>query len=448
MELQTKRPRSMRTISIYSITAATILAIATFVVIQLSLATQREESRTNVEYQRCQEAVQSLQDASDYLTTEARQFATTGEVVHLNNYLHELTEDDRRASALHDLRENASNNEAVAALSNARTQSDELAEVELYALRLAADAHGIITLPESLRNVTITDADASLSSEEKLLKANTLLTDNDYTAKKLNIHDDVQTCSDQLVHELRTELEATGARLATLLVLLHLFVLLLVVVVALMFASTAKLLLQPIARYGASIRANEPLEPDGAQELRYLILAYNDMYEQTTARTQSLDHEAHNDALTGVLNRGSFDALLTKHKGHSALILVDIDNFKQFNDEQGHEMGDAILVEVAATLYSSFRSSDYVCRIGGDEFAVIMVDAHPGLKNEIARKISNVATFLRDESNGLPAATISVGIAFGSPGCADDALFAAADGALYEVKRKGRDGFAFAKETV
>jgi diguanylate cyclase (GGDEF)-like protein len=124
-------------------------------------------------------------------------------------------------------------------------------------------------------------------------------------------------------------------------------------------------------------------------------------------------------------------------------MLVDVDYFKHFNDDYGHDMGDAILIEVAATLYASFRSTDHVCRIGGDEFAVIMVNVGPELRDVIAHKIGQVTAFLRDTSNGLPAVTISVGVAFGDGNCSDDELFRRADEALYSVKQRGRDGFAF-----
>ena len=127
-------------------------------------------------------------------------------------------------------------------------------------------------------------------------------------------------------------------------------------------------------------------------------------------------------------------------------MLVDVDNFKTFNDTYGHEMGDAILVEVVATLHAYFRPSDYICRIGGDEFAVIMSSVGTGTSAAIEHKLDQIATFLRDTTNGLPKATISVGVAFGRPGIKDDELFQEADGALYEAKRLGRDTYVFAND--
>ena len=75
-----------------------------------------------------------------------------------------------------------------------------------------------------------------------------------------------------------------------------------------------------------------------------------------------------------------------------------------------------------------------------------MVDAQPSMRDVIAHKIEKVRSFLRDDSNGLPGATISVGVAFGEPGSTDDGLFQQADAALYATKRAGRDGITFASD--
>ena len=90
-----------------------------------------------------------------------------------------------------------------------------------------------------------------------------------------------------------------------------------------------------------------------------------------------MKHQAEHDPLTELLNRRSFDKILKLYEEDEssfALILADVDTFKSINDTCGHAAGDRILKKVAALLQSMFRSVDYVCRIGGDEFAIIMVD--------------------------------------------------------------------------
>ncbi len=318
--------------------------------------------------------------------------------------------------------------------------------MELYALRLNAEALGMDNLPSALAAVELSKADRSLSPTDKSERAHELLFGNAYQEKKFDIRDQVQECSILLVETLRTELNDNNDRLMLMTTLMRVNVILLVVVLVLVIGACMLLLLWPMSLYEKNIREDDPLQPAGAQELRYLVDAYNDMYAKNAAHTESLSYEAHNDALTGLLNRGAFNNLLTEHREGSALLLVDVDLFKHYNDDYGHDMGDAILVEVAATLYDSFRSTDYVCRIGGDEFAVIMTRVNSSLKKEIGYKIEKIQAFLRDTSNGLPPTTISVGVAFGEVGCTDDGLFQDADKALYLVKQRGRDGYGFADE--
>lgn len=441
-----RRSPHMRLIYLCSLVAAVILAAATLVMMHLVVQTQQQADHMNEAYQTCQQAVDTLQETSDFLTNESRQYVITGERQHLDAYVNELEQLDRRGQSLEVLRREAMSVEAVNALEEARRNSDELAHVELYALRLGAQSFNVRDLPDLIQSVTLEDADANLSVNEQRRRAYELLHGNEYLESKFSIRDNVDDCSELLVQTLRRDLDSVNRKLASLIFFIHIGIMLLLLVVFLVIASSVVLLLWPMSIYGGNIRDNAPLVPAGSKELRYLVDAYNDMYEKNVDRTELLSFEARNDALTGLLNRGSFNNLLTQHKESSALILVDVDYFKQFNDEYGHEMGDAILVEVAATLYASFRSSDYVCRIGGDEFAVIMTNADTSMRDLVDHKIQKLAAFLRDTQNGLPAASVSVGVAFGSPGCTDDGLFQEADKALYHTKESGRDGCTFASE--
>lgn len=446
--LQRLRKISPRMRAINLVASALSLAFAIMALWALDgvLHTTDESNEKGSTYSVCQSAADELMQMSDYLTAEARLYVTTGNLEHLENYLAEVLTQDRRGGAIDILRENAPNQSAIEALELARTYSNELATVELRALRLACDAKEVSSPPIAIQGVELTPREQALSNDQKLERAHKLLHDEAYSQQKLDIHEQVQVCSNQLVGTLRSELDSLNATLDTLISILRANVISLLIVVVFVVSANALLVLWPMRMHEASIRDDEPLVPAGARELRLLTHAYNDMYEKNHSITMSLRHEAHYDALTGLLNRGAYDDLLFRHRHNCALILVDVDNFKTFNDEYGHEMGDAILIEVAATLYASFRSTDHVCRIGGDEFAVIMVDGHEELREVIAHKVAKVSAFLRDTSNGLPSVTISVGVGYGVADTTVDELFQAADSALYETKRNGRDGLRFANE--
>lgn len=129
-----------------------------------------------------------------------------------------------------------------------------------------------------------------------------------------------------------------------------------------------------------------------------------------------------------------------------ALILADVDRFKSVNDTYGHETGDAILKEFSAQLRAAFRSTDFIFRIGGDEFAVLMPDATEQIRTSIGERLSALRRGLTLVKEHLPRVTASAGIAF-SRQTGPEGVFKAADMALYYVKNHGRDGYRFSGES-
>ena len=157
-------------------------------------------------------------------------------------------------------------------------------------------------------------------------------------------------------------------------------------------------------------------------------------------------HQADHDALTDTLNRGSFEKILHIYEEGEmsfALILIDVDIFKSVNDTYGHATGDAILKKVANLLKTTFRSIDFVCRIGGDEFSVIMVEMTSDLKYTIQDKIDAINEELSKEEEGIPDVSLSVGVAFSDRENKGESIFKDADKALYYVKEHGRHGCSF-----
>jgi diguanylate cyclase (GGDEF)-like protein len=155
------------------------------------------------------------------------------------------------------------------------------------------------------------------------------------------------------------------------------------------------------------------------------------------------------DTLSGVLNRRGFHAqirpmlfLSLRKRFPVALMLIDIDLFKNINDSHGHQAGDKVIRQVALSVRDSVRQSDVVARYGGDEFIVFLFDVRAGGLAEMARKIKAA---LEKGAESVAPVTVSIGIASLIPG--DDAdrtlerLLLEADAALYEVKAAGRNGF-------
>lgn len=163
-----------------------------------------------------------------------------------------------------------------------------------------------------------------------------------------------------------------------------------------------------------------------------------------------LRSRAEMDALTGVYNREQTETQIKYYLNRTpgemcAFIVIDIDNFKQINDTQGHMLGDVVLSEMASAMKRVMRASDVVGRIGGDEFVIFMKDAKSA-KN-VEAKAENLQkefrSLFRNEKLSLQI-TCSIGIAlYPDNGTEYKVLFNHADQALYQAKVLGKDRFSF-----
>ena len=128
------------------------------------------------------------------------------------------------------------------------------------------------------------------------------------------------------------------------------------------------------------------------------------------------------------------------------MMLFDIDNFKTINDTYGHETGDKVLVKLVNVIKKNFRDDDYICRIGGDEFVVLMVHSAQVGQKLIARKIESINKDLDETNDGLPTTSISVGIIHGTDALSADELYKKVDTAMYQSKQKGKSTYTFYKD--
>lgn len=176
----------------------------------------------------------------------------------------------------------------------------------------------------------------------------------------------------------------------------------------------------------------------------YLIIRDNSAEQKTIQRET---YNAHHDALTKAYNRAGFDAFMEEVDINRVfLVLIDGDSFKNINDKHGHAIGDKALIKLTDSISSHFRDDDYVCRIGGDEFAVIMTDVGPELVGTIEERIKNINRELTKLARDLPPMTISAGGAYGRDAENIEELFNNADHALYQTKFNGKCGFTLFKQ--
>jgi diguanylate cyclase (GGDEF)-like protein/PAS domain S-box-containing protein len=181
----------------------------------------------------------------------------------------------------------------------------------------------------------------------------------------------------------------------------------------------------------------------------YVLIITEDVTEELAAYAQ-IHHMAQHDGLTNLPNRAFFNERLEKaikegddSHGITALLCLDLDNFKNINDALGHAFGDKILLALAARLRKSLREQDTLARLGGDEFAVVL----PGLKRldeakfAAQRLIDAVAPAFLIDGHSFSVG-LSIGIAIASaPGSSAEQLLRFGDMALYEAKHNGRNRY-------
>ncbi|MFH1888750.1 MAG: sensor domain-containing diguanylate cyclase [Candidatus Omnitrophota bacterium] len=172
-----------------------------------------------------------------------------------------------------------------------------------------------------------------------------------------------------------------------------------------------------------------------------LAIENSHLYEKTVAR-------AHSDSLTDLWNHGYFQYLLQSEVEKSkaskmplSLIMLDIDNFKTYNDKLGHQAGDNILKSLANLIKNQSRKMDYVCRYGGEEFSIILPQTGKKEAFLIAERIrTDIENYAFNENAQDKKLTVSIGLSsFPDDGYSPSELIASSDKALYEAKQKGKN---------
>ena len=232
---------------------------------------------------------------------------------------------------------------------------------------------------------------------------------------------------------------------------------LLVLVVVVLVAGVAtrrvflRSVLRPVEALLAAVdelgRGERPdVAPRGPRELRILTRAFDEMSGQVITAHESLVRRVHTDNLTGLANRAAaidrLDRDLDLHRRGAlapAVLLLDLDGFKEVNDTAGHDAGDAVLVAAADRLRQVVRGDDALIRLGGDEFVVVTGGSDPqGLPSLAERIVRAFDEPFEVRGSTLPlAASVGVASAAGRADVSVESLIRDADVAMYEAKRAG-----------
>ena len=391
-----------------------------------------------------EEAALELMEASDYLTERVQRFTVDGNRRFMDEYFTEALEANRREKALAKMEQDPQAEKALEQLRSAMANSVQLMNQEYYAMRLVIEAKGYTDYPEPLRSVALTQEDQQLPADDKMRRASVMVLNDDYYERKERIRSDMQRSLEEVETLTRAvdaaELEGLQHEIMNVRVIAVLMVL------AILFLAwlTARLGINPVLLAVDRIKEDNPIPEQGANEFRYLAREYNKMYAAYQHSIERLNFKACHDELTGAYNRAGYQLLLSSiDLGSTYMLLFDMDDFKNVNDSLGHETGDKALVKLAGVLRASFRVDDLVCRIGGDEFVVLMVHAGDMQHDLVGAKIERINVQLKNVDDGLPPLSVSVGVALGSDARDAGDLFDRADAAMYESKKRGKGTYTF-----
>ncbi len=222
--------------------------------------------------------------------------------------------------------------------------------------------------------------------------------------------------------------------------------------VILVYLMIDRSVLQPIAAIAESLstRGEESLsglDKRSSREIHRLITAFNVMRNQVHQRQMALEHQTLHDALTGLPNRVLMQdrleqaiQLMKRNNGSMALLLLDLDRFKEVNDSLGHQVGDELLQQVGQRLEMLLRNSDTVARLGGDEFAIVAPNTDNRQAAQFAEKIAQAIKDVFQVGKQNLYVGVSIGVAvYPHHGTDAGTLIRHADIAMYNAKRNNLD---------
>ena len=398
-------------------------------------------------YASCTKAVNDFRDTSDFLTNQVRLFLVQQDVSYAEHYFHEYYVVQNREKSIEHINKYYQDDVIQSNMEYAFDESQNLAQTEIYAMALIYHALNIPEkmFPAELKDVKIHVEHMQLSEMEKLMAAESMLFGMDYQESKQKINSYTTKVLDCVLgdHLANENLEKTR--------FYRFIIIQLCTIIALFLASVGLfilirvLVLRPIDYDIKSIRGEKKMHVLGSYEMRLIAKTYNALREKDEIKASILKHKAEHDPLTGLINREAFSKIkevLCDTAEPVAYLIIDIDLFKAVNDKYGHLVGDEVLKRIAAILSEQFRNTDYVARIGGDEFAVIMTKFGDTPELIIQRKIETINKTLQNVEDKIPSVSLSVGVAISTMGY-NEVLEEQADQALYHVKQGGRCNCSF-----
>lgn len=393
-------------------------------------------------YLASQQTTGMMDTMSASMLKEVHGYLEDGDPSHVHAFDGQRSALNAQLQATESLRAANRDSEANQHMENAYDAFMEMQNAEVRAMRLLADTLPVpmAAYPAFLQETELSAEDQALSPEEKRKTAQELISSDAFQQAKALMDSEIDLNHRLISDESQAEASQNQRILGKVVSRQKLFIFLFILLAVTALFVNRILMIRPIQQSIHILDSREKIPVHGSYEVRHMAEAYNAVLKDNEQKQEALTYTASHDALTGVLNRAAFESAYKscREDAHGGLMIVDIDHFKTFNDTYGHDLGDRVLIHVARTIQKHFREEDLLCRIGGDEFVVLLL--HTGLSHAktLREKITRINEELSHETDDMPAISLSAGLAFREQLKEGQDLFKCADIALLSVKEHGR----------
>ena len=442
-ELQKKKKRGLPIALFHGLLTlfGACLTVSMLIINNVGEARYSEINAVTDGYIECTKDIEKLDEASDYLTSKVRSYLVMGNEIDAIDYMKEIANAQTRETSVEHIKFKIGDTQVYAYLKDALKQSNLLANIEIYALRLAGDAYGLDKLPKAIQIINLKEEDATLTKEQKKDKAVRSVFDENYLSIKTKIDQDVDDALSELILFTNSKKDVANQELKVVMVSQGIIGLTMLAILLSFGVISYFLVLRPLKESKRAIESNQPIEEHGCREIRFVSSSYNKMYEAEQKQKDALQYEVSHDILTAIPNRHEYVSVCNKLAHDEVYFaLADVDKFKSINDDNGHSVGDAVLCEVARRLQEAFLHHDRVFRIGGDEFAIISTDVSLEKEKELVDVLNEINHTLQQmhDKKHFPFVSLSFGIAKKSKDMSFEEVYRNADKALYKAKAAGR----------
>ena len=452
---------SVRVLSAILFLAAT-LAIA-FSFFELSQTRKHAQLLYELERERltCDRAIQQFMDGSDYLTRQVQQFVVKGDRTYMDAYWQEINVAKNRDEALAQIMDADLTDEEERMAVAGKAESDSLITGEIWAMRMVSESTGIEEedMPPEVAALRLEDEDAGLAAEQKRSAAISYIFGPEYSTAKSTIRSKVTGFRSEISNRYGQETLSALSRVKSTSLYMALGTLIFFLLLTGAILCFAQQVIYPLMGFYRNLSDYEEGRPiklseRGALEIRRFAAAFNELYEQVGQNTRRLEKLGYMDYLTSVPNRASVteyvEGLIAEGKSPMGVMIIDVDNFKRFNDTYGHAFGDRVLQQVALAVCSvQPEDSGISGRICGEEFVVVSQGADEAALQKTAGLILENVRRITAEDVVLPEGgdfrvTVSIGGMVWRGEQPEDfiTLLSKADKALYASKQTGKDKYS------